>query len=260
MPRAPYAAVLAIAGLLLSSTAQATPRLRLSVHTEPIQGFAHTGNIAGAGASISMLLSIESSEYGGHPPPLVGLSLRLPPGMTWNARGFPTCPDFSQGLLIGPRGCARGAEMKPESKATVEVAFGAQTVSEQVKVDSKYRSNGGLILELSGRNPVLLEIGTHGTVQPGNRGTGALIALAVPLVETVPGGVDASFTSFGFRLGSGLRPTAKTRRFSLHAPRRCPHGFLRFSVEARFAAVSGLPAQSSASTYRAPCPIGAKRR
>jgi hypothetical protein len=258
MFRAPLATAIASA-VLFGSTAssQAAPHLRLSVHTEPIPEYPHTGNIAGA--SIATQIGIEGSEYGGHPPPLIGLSLRLPPGMHWSAKGFPACP--RSGLernLEQPPLCPRGSEMNPESKAALGVAFGTEVVFEKAAVMSTYAPGGGFTLRVFGHEPVLIEFLAGGIARQNVSGKGELLSIATPLVETVPGGFDASFTSLGFRLGSGFQPGPKTPRFSLHEPRRCPHGYLRFSVEASFAALGGLPAQTATASDRAPCPHGAQ--
>jgi len=261
MPRTPAATLLATAALLLAAAAsQAAPTIRLSVRTEPIPEFAHTGNIAGAGASILTQVGIDGSEYGGHPPPLVGISLRLPPGMRWNESGFPACLVYAlEPGSPGPFGCPQGSEVHPESKAALDVAFGTEVVNEEATISTRYALDGGLTLKLFGHEPVLIEILTRGIARQDGSGKGELLLFEVPLVETVPGGVDASFTSIGYRLGSGFQPDPKTQRFSLHVPRHCPRGFLRFSVEARFAALGGLPPQTATASDRTPCPHKAQR-
>jgi hypothetical protein len=257
MPRAFLTAVIASAALLASGApTQAAPHLRLSVHTEPIPEFPHTGNIAGAGVSIATQIGIEGSEYGGHPPPLIGLSLRLPLGMHWNASGFPTCPRSILEPQLGPPiPCPRGSEIQTGgSDATLDVAFGTEVVTEKSTVMSSYAARGGFTLKLFGHEPVLIELLARGIARQNDSSKGELLSIEMPLTETVPGEADASFTSIGFRLGSGFQPDPKTPRFSLYEPRRCPHGYLRFSVEASFAALGGLPAQTATASYRAPCP------
>jgi hypothetical protein len=255
MLRGVTAAMAAIAAAAIAAaTALGAPSLHFSARAERIPGFAHTGNIAGAGASVEIQLNIEGNEYGGHPPPLTDLSLRLATGMRWDASGFPTCPP----PMLGPHGCPRGSEAKPETAATLAVAFGAEVVDERATLNFRYHKGGGLELEIFGHSPVLIEVATSGAVkQMPTPTSGQLLNFRWPLVETVPNGPLASFTSLGIRLGSGFRLDPSTPLLSLRMPRRCPRGFLPYRLEASFAAVGGLPPQRISASYRAPCPHGA---
>jgi hypothetical protein len=255
MVRALRVTLLAVAALTVTASGtQAAPSVKLSVHAERIPGFAHTGNIAGAGASVEIQLNIEGNEYSGHPPPLTELSLRLATGMRWDASGFPTCPP----PMLGPHGCPRGSEAKPETAATLAVAFGAEVVDERATLNFRYHNGGRLELEIFGHSPVLIEVATIGGVKQMPTPTrGQLLSFRWPLVETVPNGPLASFTSLGIRLGSGFRLDPSTPLLSLRMPRRCPRGYLPYRLEASFAAVGGLPPQRTSASYRAPCPQGA---
>jgi hypothetical protein len=261
----PTALLTALVLAATATTAQGVPRLRFSARADPLSAFGHTGNIAGAGAQLSVRLAIEGTEYGGYPPPLSGLSLRLAPGVRWNAGGFQRCvysPDevHPDGPSEGPFGCPRGATMGAGPPSTLEVAFDRETVAEQAADSSFYWRRGGLAFYVFGHRPVLMEIFALGTFGPAAAGRGRLLNIKWPLIETVPGASYATFTSLGMALGSAIKHGSSRARFSLHMPTRCPRGYLRFSVEARFAAVAALPPQTATASYRAPCPRGSKRR
>src|SRR5690242_17084414 len=67
-------AVLGLAVLGLTGTASAAPTVTLKAEAIPIKGFPHTGNIYGAGAAVKAVINISGKEYGGFPPPLIGVN------------------------------------------------------------------------------------------------------------------------------------------------------------------------------------------
>jgi hypothetical protein len=74
-------AALALALPALADGASAAPTATFKARFVPISGFPGTGDILGAGAAVQSEYSISGSEYGGFPPPLVGINLLLPEGV-----------------------------------------------------------------------------------------------------------------------------------------------------------------------------------
>jgi hypothetical protein len=248
-------AALALTGPI--TTAEAAPILHLSTRSLPISGFPHTGNIAGAGASLSAELTIMGTEYGGYPPPLTHLKLTLPQGMLWNARGFPTCnrPVLEPGGPPGPwpAFCPPGSVSEHSGVALLAVTFGTEVVPESTTVETIYHTGNGVSIYVSGPNPVLVEDDlTTGLFT--QHAAALAFEVGFPLLETVPNAEYVSTLSVGFDLGTGFISTSGKHIFSLHMPRRCPQHRLLFQVEADFAGMGPLPGQKAVASYRAPCP------
>src|SRR5664279_3191782 len=85
-------AVLGVALMALTGVASATPTVKFKAAAVPIAGYPHTGNIFGAGAAAQAEYKIEGTEYGGFPPPLIGINFYLPSGAKLHTAGFKTCP------------------------------------------------------------------------------------------------------------------------------------------------------------------------
>ena len=73
-------ALLGLAVLGLPAAASAAPVVTFKAKAVPIPGFPHTGNILGAGAALQSQWTIKGTEYGGFPPPLIGVNVYLPAG------------------------------------------------------------------------------------------------------------------------------------------------------------------------------------
>src|SRR4051812_38126439 len=122
-------AVLALGLLALPAVASATPVVKFKAVAVPIPGFPHTGNILGAGAAVHAEYKIEGTEYGGFPPPIIGVNFYLPTGTVLHTTGFPTC---SKSVLeqVGPSGCKKSSEAGPIGKVVGVVSFGTERVEE----------------------------------------------------------------------------------------------------------------------------------
>jgi len=66
--------------LALTAAAQAAPTVTVRGEAVPIPGFPDTGNIYGAGAAVKAEVEISGTEYGGFPPPLIGVNVSFPKG------------------------------------------------------------------------------------------------------------------------------------------------------------------------------------
>ena len=71
--------------------AAAAPTVTFKAKAVPIPGFRGTGNILGAGAALQVQYTINGSEYGGFPPPLIGVNFYTPAGTRIDPHGFTTC-------------------------------------------------------------------------------------------------------------------------------------------------------------------------
>src|SRR5262249_19426037 len=126
-------AVLALALFALTGTAVAAPTVTMKAQAVPIPGFPHTGNIYGAGAALKVEFNIEGTEYGGFPPPLVGVNFFFPKGTKLHTSGFPTCPVATLEVTgPGPKSCPKGSAAGPVGKVLGEVAFGKEIVPEEL--------------------------------------------------------------------------------------------------------------------------------
>src|SRR2546429_9708098 len=120
-------AVFGLALLGLAGTASAAPTVTLKAEAVPIKGFPHTGNIYGAGAAIKAVINIKGTEYGGFPPPLIGVNFFLPKGAKLHTTGFPTCPPSTlEPSGVGPTGCPKGSAAGPVGHGLGAVAFGKE--------------------------------------------------------------------------------------------------------------------------------------
>src|SRR5271168_3152701 len=105
-------AVLGLAALGLSASASAAPTITLKAEAVPIPGFPHTGNILGAGAALKAEYTISGTEYGGFPPPLIGVKFYGPASAKLHTQGFGTCaPEVIE--KSGPGPCPKKSQAGP---------------------------------------------------------------------------------------------------------------------------------------------------
>lgn len=125
-------AVLAsIAMLVPCSLAGAAPQVSFSERLAPVPGFAPSGNVIGAGADLRIEYAISGSEYGGFPPPLIGLRLFLPEDLGVELGGFKTCPSSTLLELREPAMCPRGSAAGQPGSVDLVAPDGATRISEQ---------------------------------------------------------------------------------------------------------------------------------
>ncbi len=249
---------LAAVVMVCAAGAWGAPRVTLRVRPVPIAGFAHTGNIAGAGTAIEMEYGIAGTESNGFPPPLVGLNLSMPAGMTVDPATFPTCrrggweapPEVEPG---GQSGCPRGSAAGPAGAAEGFVAFGKGIVPEAGTIESFYAPGGGLAFEILGHDPVLLEIFARAHYATAHGLFSKSLEADLPLVETIPGGADASISSLAVKFGTATRVGRKTVYY-LRLPGACPRGYLPWKAELTFAAPHPVARTRVTARYDAPCP------
>jgi hypothetical protein len=245
-------AVLALTLPALASGASAAPTVTFKAAFVPISGFPGTGDIAGAGAAVKSEYSISGTEYGGFPPPLVGINLLLPEGVVLYPQGFPACPPAT---LEQVGKCAANTYAGPLGHALGVVSFGAERVLEEVAIRPYNLAGSGLGLMVAGHSPVALELiaKTHYVTAGG--AFGEELVSEVPLIETVPGAPDASLQNIDLQVGSALTAGGSTVYY-LTMPDTCPNGGFPIKAELLFAGLGGLTPQTVAATYAAPCPQG----
>jgi hypothetical protein len=248
--------VLALAATLsLAASASAAPVVHLKVLPVPIAGHPHTGYILGQGAALEAEYRISGTEYGGFPPPLIGVTFYLPSGTKLHPQGFPTCPPSTlEPTGLGPTHCPKGSPAGPVGSVTGFVAFGDEIVPETATIEPFYAPGGGLEFFTFGHQPVLLEILSKAHYTSVHReGFAEELISQVPLVETVPGAQDASVERIDVKVGSAIERAGKTIYYGT-LPARCPREGFTVRSELTFAGLGGLPQQMVTASYKAPCP------
>ncbi|HEY4915529.1 MAG TPA: hypothetical protein VIH92_01350 [Solirubrobacteraceae bacterium] len=249
-------AATAMALLLSSTIASAAPTVLVKGRAVPIPGFPHTGNILGAGAAVEAEVKISGTEYGGFPPPLIGITVYLPRGVKIDTRDFPTCPTRVIAEEREPRKCPKGSSAGPIGTVEGVVAFGEERVEETAEIHSFFAPGGGLEFLVDGHTPVSLEIPTSSRLlQPqGGGGFGPEFTGPIPLVETVPGAADASTEKIDIKLGSAIRKHGRVYYYGT-VPKSCPAGGFRVKAELTFAEGANLSDPVTVTVpFRVPCP------
>ncbi|HEY5343978.1 MAG TPA: hypothetical protein VIJ66_10025 [Solirubrobacteraceae bacterium] len=240
-------AVLGSAVLGLSATASAAPTITLKAVAVPIPGFPHTGNILGAGAALKTEFKISGTEYGGFPPPLTGIKFYGPAGAKLHPQGFGTCaPTVIQEK--GPSACPKGSSAGPKGSASGVVSFGTERVAETVSVQPFFAPGGNLAFFVDGTSPVSIEILSTGKVLTASPPFGPTVEAEVPLIESVPGALDASAKEINVTVGAAHKKGKKTSYYIV-VPKKCPKG--GFPLKATMSFLGGSTAEA---VYKAPCP------
>jgi hypothetical protein len=251
-------AVVGFALLALTGVASAAPTVKFKAEAVPIPGFPHTGNIYGAGAAVHAEYEISGTEYGGFPPPLIGINFFLPKGTKIHNQGFPTCAKSNlEPSGRGPSACPKGSSAGPVGSALGIVSFGKERVPEETTIESFYAPGGGVVFFTSGHSPVSLEIlsSGHYTSLGGGGGFGPELITEIPLVETVPGAPDASVEKINVKAGSAYKKGKKVVYYgTLPKKGQCPKGGFNVKTEVLFAGLGGLAPQTVTANYKAPCP------
>jgi hypothetical protein len=237
----------------LASTASAAPTVTFKAKAVPIPGFRGTGNILGAGAALQVQYTIKGTEYGGFPPPLIGVNFYMPAGTRLHPRGFATCsPSALQNK--GPSACPKRSRVTFSGTALGVVSFGAERVEERASIQAFFAPGGALQFYTQGSSPVSLEfLSPSHVVAAGGGPYAQKFVTSVPLIETVPGAPDASALSIGLKLGAAFRKGKKVTSYGT-MPKRCPKGGFPLKSELLFAGLGGLAPQTVSVAYKAPCP------
>ncbi len=249
-------ALLGLAILGLPAASSAAPTVTFKATAVPIPGFPHTGNILGAGAAVKFEWTIKGNEYGGFPPPLIGVNTFFPAGTKISPAGFTSCSPTSL-KNIGPKSCPKGSRITTAGEANGFVTFGTERVPEKVSVEGFFAPNNGLQFLTVGTTPASFEFISSSHKTSVGAPYGPEYITEVPLVETVPGAPDASTESINVTAGAAIKKNGKAIYYGKE-PTKCPKGGFPLKSELVFANLGALPARATGeivtSTYKAPCP------
>jgi hypothetical protein len=240
-------AVLGLAVFGLSGSALASPTIAFKVRALPIPGFPGTGDILGAGAVLQGEGTISGSEYGGSPPPITEIKVFAPVGVKLSSQGFATC---SSATLESHevQSCPKKSIAGPKGFAVGVVSFGGDRVKETASVQPFFAPGGNPEFFVEGTTPVVVEIIATGHVVGSAPPFGLEFLGEVPLIETVPGALDASFLEGTIRVGTAYKQGRKTISY-ITMPKTCPKGGFPVKVEVGF-----LGGTTAGASYKMPCP------
>jgi hypothetical protein len=240
-------AVLGLAALGLSASASAAPTITMKAQAIPIPGFPHTGNILGAGAALKTEYTISGTEYGGFPPPLIGVKFYGPASAKLHTQGFGTCAPTTI-EASGPSACSKSSVAGPKGSASGVVSFGTERVHETLSVQPFFAPGGGLEFFADGVSPVSVELLSKGKIVSSSPPFGPTVEAEVPLVVTVPGALDGSAQAINVTVGAAYKKGKKTTYY-ITVPKKCPKG--GFPLKTTMTFLGGATAEAS---YKAPCP------
>jgi hypothetical protein len=104
-----------------------------------------------------------------------------------------------------------------------------------------------------GHSPVSIEILSRGILEPAGAPFGPTVRFEVPLIETVPGGHDASFTALTLGLGA-FRGATGEETGSVTVPEGCPKGELGWRADTTFNDETGLHEMTAHTEAETACP------
>lgn len=185
----------------------------------------------GEAGSLTAALSLSGSEYGGVVDPATEVTVQLPSGIGVNRSSAATCEEATIAML-GLAGCPATSIAGEAGTVKMLVAFGSERIEELGTIQAVFEPGNGLDFLLLGNTPVSLEVLIPGTL------VGNDLTLKIPLIETVPGGLDTSITTLVLHLGNGVT-----------LPEQCPRGTFAWGAEVKFA--GGATSQATAETV---CP------
>ena len=99
-----------------------------------------------------------------------------------------------------------------------------------------------------GVTPVSIEVLSKGKVVSSSPPFGPTVEAEVPLIESVPGALDASIKVISVQVGAAYKKGKKTTYY-ITVPKKCPAG--GFPVKSVMSFLGGATAEAS---YKAPCP------
>jgi hypothetical protein len=221
-----------LVSLALAASASAAPTVTLKASAIPISGFPGTGDILGAGTEVQTKVTISGTEYGGFPSPMTGLNVYAPVGVKLNPGGFATCAPVVL-EVTGASGCPKRSSAGPQGVGLGVVAFGGERVPESVSIRQFFAPGGGLTFYVEGRTPASFQVVEPAHWVPASAPFGRELIVEVPLIETVPGGDDASVLSFTVKVGAAYWRGRKMVSY-ITQPNKCPRGGFPARMELHF--------------------------
>jgi hypothetical protein len=243
------------AGLPALASAKAVVTLKAAAVPIPIDlstphsaTYPGTGAILGAPTALEAELTISGTEYGGSPSPLTAVKFYIPAGAQVNARGFATCSETTL-KEQGAAGCPKKSFAGALGEATGVVSFGESRVHEKVTLQPFFASGGGLFFFVVGDTPAVIELISKGVLGKASPPFGMVFTGEVPLVESVPGALDASVEYIKVKVGAAFKHGKKLISYAT-APSTCPKS-RSFPVKVELSFLSG---ETAPAEYRVPCP------
>jgi hypothetical protein len=234
-------AALGLITLVPSAVASAAPTVTFNGTALPIPGFPGTGDILGAGAVVQGEATVSGTEYGGDPPPLIGIRFYAPAGVKLHPQGFATCaPSVIE--QTGPSACPKKSAAGPQGSAYGVVSFGGERVGETVSVQPFFAPGGEVEAFVHGATPVSIEILAKARIVTASPPYGLEVIAEVPLIETVPGALDASFLHGRISVGDAYKKGKKTISY-ITLPKTCPRG--GWPVKLQMSFLGGATAETS---------------
>lgn len=247
---------LAFAALTFSAAASAQPTVTVKAKIVPVPiepnkpnspTYPGTGNILGAPAGIEAELKISGTEYGGYPPPVTQVLVKLPAGVKLHTAGFATC---STAILESHEvsDCPKKSVAGPVGEVLGVVSFGNTRVEEKATVQAFFAPGGKLAFYTEGRSPAVLEVLAVGSFSTAPKPFGPQLTVPVPLVETVPGAPYASVFRIKGKVGAAYKQGKKLISYGT-VPKTCPKGGFTGRVEVTF-----LTGETVTANPTVPCP------
>jgi hypothetical protein len=209
----------------------------------------------GAPTTISLGFQIHAG-HGKVPSPLTGVDFRYPTnlGIATSELGVASCP-IAPLEAHGPSICPPNSRMGSGS-AFVEIPLGGEVRTETASIALLAGPSPDgfvhLLVSATGLSPVIAKIVIPSLLLAGD------LKLAVPLVPSLPGGPDVSFSRLHLTLGGNLTyyetrgsKTIAYKPKSILLPKQCPRGGFRFS--ATFSFLDGSHAHARTAVA---CPRG----
>ena len=204
----------------LADSAGAAPVVTLKVKALPIPGFPGTGDVLGAGAQVEVQVHDQRHRIRRLPLPSDRDEPVLPSGSKITPAGFVTCAD-SVLENQGGKGCPQRSRAGPVGVGLGVVTFGGDPVPEKVTIESFFAPGGGLTFLVEGTTPSYFQVLEKAHWINASPPYGQEVLVEVPLVETDPGGNDASVTSFTVKVGAAYKHGKKTVSYFTQ-PKKCP--------------------------------------
>lgn len=201
----------------------------------------------GEGTTVTDEFTFIGTEYGGHPEPLTNVTVHLPAGVGGSRTGFATC-EASTIQMTGIGGCPPGSLAGPATSIGMFVSFGTESVAESGTVQAVFGSGETVNFFVHATTPVSVELLAMGTYTADSPPYSHVLNLAIPLIESVPGALDASITSLDLAFGAS-RSEDGSEVHSVTVPEACPSGGFGWLASAAFKDLT-----TTNVSYTSPCP------
>ncbi len=235
---------LAALTLALPAAAGAAPTVTVKVKIVPIPKNPSAANgptwpgtgLLGAGAALETEIGISGTEYGGFPPPLIGVKFITPAGTKLHSQGFPTCPEATLESHEVQK-CPKNSSAGPTGQANGVVSFGGTRVHESLTIQPFFAPGGGIAFFSEGRSPASIEILSKGAFSNGPSGFGPEFNAEIPLVVTVPEAPYGVVESIKVKVGAAFKQGKKLISYGT-VPSKCAKS--GFPVKAEFTFFGGV--------------------